>query len=163
MKVAHWPLGICIHMQIGSWYTTKIIYSTKTTLHVWNACLERWTWNTWRVSICRGACETASNAVRIRMSALKQKQISKNLAEAAENHRGRTGNIWSPDLFVFGLEQIGFTGEMRLEMSLCDRFWWQQMMKRMMAVSRRYLMLSIGYMAENIHFWQKATTAETAA
>lgn len=32
----------------------------------WNACLERWTWNTWRVSVCRGACETASHAVRIR-------------------------------------------------------------------------------------------------
>lgn len=48
-------------------------------------------------------------------------------------------------------------------MTLCDRFWWQQMMQRTRAVSCRYLMLGVGYMAENIHFWQKATRAETAA
>lgn len=152
-------------MQICSWSTTEVIYSTKAirrSSERWSACLERWRWNTWRVSICRGAWETASNAVRIRKTTLKLKQISKDLPQAAEQtesqrEKGKHMTSWSVCI------RFRFTGEMRLKMSLCDRFWWQQMMKRTRAIYPRYLMLSIGYMAENIRFWQKATTAETAA
>lgn len=68
-------------MQICSWSATEIIYSTKA-IRRSNAAV--WKGGCETHDKCQSAWESASNAVRIMINTLKQKQIPPKLAEAAE-------------------------------------------------------------------------------
>lgn len=106
--------------------------------------------------------QTASNAVRIRMSTLKRKQSSKNLAEAAQQaksqkEKGKHMISWSVCIWL-GADRI-----YRRDEAENDFMWSFLMTTTTDEKDKGRISQIIGYMAENIHFWQKATRAETAA